>query len=78
MKHNPCSRLPEITTEHIFIAGQKVSPGRYHLVGSQRDVLIDHEDTLPATLDGKVAEYVLQPETWAEVSAARQTELSRV
>jgi hypothetical protein len=70
MKRKSLSRHPEITTEHVYIAGQKVSPGRYRLVGSERDVLLDREDTLPASLDGKVAEYILWPETWAERASA--------
>ena len=78
MKRKSHTQLPEITSDHIFIAGQKVSPGRYRLVGSQRDVLLDREDTLPASLDGRVAEYILQSETWAELSGAQAEDRSRV
>jgi len=78
MKRKRRSPLPDITTEDIFIAGQKVSPGRYRLVGSQRDILLDREDTLPASLDGRVAEYILQPETWADLRDSTTDERSRV
>ncbi len=56
-----------MTLEEFYIAGQKVAPGHYRLVGSERDVCLDCEDTLPASLDGKVAVYVRQPVTWAEI-----------
>jgi len=58
----------EATAEDLFVAGQKVSPGLYRLVGSQRDVRLDKEDTLPASLDGRVAVYIRRPLTWADIS----------
>ncbi len=59
--------LPEMTLEEFYIAGQKVAPGVYRLVGSERDICLECEDTLPASLDGRVAVYVRQPLTWAEI-----------
>lgn len=56
-----------MTLDNIFIAGQKVSPGRYRLVGSDRSICLEREDTLPASLDGKVAEYIQESNTWADL-----------
>lgn len=76
MLHRTSAQLPEITMDDFFIAGQKVAPGRYRLVGSQRDVCLDREDTLPASLDGKVAVYVRRPATWADLKGGGRGERS--
>jgi len=64
--------LPELGAEDFYVAGQKVAPGRYHLVGSQREVSIESEDVLPATCDGRVATYVREPTTWAEIALRKR------
>lgn len=78
MKCKPNLLLPELAIDTIYIAGQKVSPGRYRLVGSQRDILLEREDTLPASLDGRVAEYIRRPETWADLKERRPGSRTRV
>jgi hypothetical protein len=59
--------VPDMVDANVFLAGQKVAPGRYRHVGSKRLIHLDREDTLPASLDGRVAEYIQEPKTWAEI-----------
>ncbi|MDR3710880.1 MAG: hypothetical protein P4L33_21475 [Capsulimonadaceae bacterium] len=56
--------------EDFFIAGQKVPPGRYQLLGSHRDICLEREDTLPPSLDGRVAVYIQHQPTWAELKSS--------
>lgn len=59
--------VPEIMDE-IYVAGQRVAPGVYRLVGGQKEVRLESEDILPATCDGHVAAYVREAPTWADIS----------
>jgi hypothetical protein len=56
----------------IYIAGQRVPAGTYREVGSPRSITLEKEDVLPASLNGRVAEYVRKPLTFAEIQ--RQTQ----
>lgn len=47
-----------LTGRPLFLAGQKVLPGRYLHLQSGREVVLDRADLLPASLDGRVACYV--------------------
>jgi hypothetical protein len=62
--------------EGIFLAGERVAPGIYVDIESRREYRLDEEDYLPASLNGRVAAYVLKPATWgkrdAHSSAARE------
>jgi hypothetical protein len=51
----------------LYIAGQRAPAGTYHELGSMRSITLDREDILPASLNGRVAEYVRQPLTFAEI-----------
>lgn len=59
----------DYSEDHLFVAGQKVPPGIYREISSLREVRLEEEDTLPASLDGRVACYVC-------ISAIRLTEPS--
>lgn len=63
-------RFAEIgcTEEELYLAGEQVPPGVYQQIGSTREVRLDHEDYLPASLDGHVACYTRVRETWAQLS----------
>jgi len=67
--------MSETSVEDLFVAGQKVSAGLYRLVGSQRDVRLDQDDTLPASLDGRVAVYIRRPMTWADIRRMKPDEV---
>lgn len=52
---------PEEDTElnqKTYRAGQYAPPGRYRQIDSGREVLLEKEDILPASLDGHVTWYV--------------------
>ena len=52
--------------EEIYLAGARAAAGRYRELGSGRVVQLDRDDTLPATLDGRVACYIRVARTWGQ------------
>jgi hypothetical protein len=60
----------EAFSGELFIAGERVPKGTYRQVGGGREVRLDNEDFLPASLDGRVACYVRVPATWGERARA--------
>ncbi len=59
-------QIAEDNTEEVYLAGEKVLPGLYRQVGSMREVRLETEDCLPASLDGRVACYMRVNHTWAQ------------
>lgn len=57
------------TEEHLLLAGQKATPGMYREMGSGRVVLLEQDDVLPATLDGRIGCYMRLGSTWAQTQA---------
>ena len=55
--------------DHLFLAGERVAPGFYRQVGGTRELRLEQEDYLPASLDGRVACYVRVENTWAQRSS---------
>ena len=60
-------RLQE-SDEELFLAGEKVRPGFYRQLGGAREIQLDQEDFLPASLDGKVACYMRVHLPWGQMS----------
>lgn len=58
----------EFSEDELFLAGEKVRPGTYRQVGSGREILLEQEDFLPASLDGRVACYLRVNHTWAQMT----------
>ena len=55
--------------EAFYLAGERVSPGYYRLVGrSGREILLETDDILPATCDGHVACYTRVENTWRQIA----------
>lgn len=50
--------------ELLYLAGERVSPGIYKHIGGNRLIKIEHEDFLPASLDGRVACYSKINNAW--------------
>ena len=70
MKKKPVSRSANRVSpseEECFRAGQRVPAGDYRQVDTAREVHLDTEDVLPASLDGHVALYVRRPLIWADI-----------
>lgn len=61
----------ETEWEELFLAGQKVRPGLYRQLGSGREVCLETEDVLPASLDGRVACYMRIQNTWSQLSTRK-------
>lgn len=53
--------------EETYLAGERVLPGMYRQVDGPREILLAHEDFLPASLDGRVACYRRVQYVWAEM-----------
>ena len=56
----------------LFVAGHSAPAGTYRLVETGREVSLDQEDILPATLDGHIAVYERRPPTWAELKGREE------
>lgn len=61
----------------LFLAGERVAPGLYRQIGGTRELYLEQEDYLPASLDGRVACYVRVENTWAEISSRPLRQLRR-
>ena len=54
--------------DELFLAGEKVPSGTYRQIGNGREVSLEKEDVLPASLDGRVACYMRIHSRWGEAS----------
>ena len=54
--------------EELFLAGERVPSGTYRQLGGAREVRLENEDYLPASLDGRVACYTRVSHTWSQIS----------
>lgn len=54
--------------EELFLAGEKVLPGIYRQIGGGREIRLEQEDFLPASLDGRVACYMRIRNTWSQMT----------
>ena len=61
------NELDNYAFEKLYLAGELVPSGTYKQVGSSREIRVEEEDILPASLDGRVA-YYMRVQTWAEVN----------
>jgi hypothetical protein len=57
--------------DELFLAGERVPSGVYRQIGSGREVMLDQDDVLPASLDGRVACYMRIDRRWGELEAQR-------
>jgi len=60
----------------LYLAGERVPPGLYRMIGTTREINLGVEDTLPASLDGRVACYERVNDTWSQ-TCAREREATR-
>jgi|GEM_PF-973934 len=56
----------QVSDGEVYLAGQRVPAGHYSQIGDCREVCLDTEDILPASLDGRVACYERLTNTWAQ------------
>jgi hypothetical protein len=57
----------------LYLAGERVAPGIYKQVGGTRQLSLDREDYLPASLDGRVACYERVEHTWGQLRLGPDT-----
>jgi hypothetical protein len=53
--------------DEIYLAGEKVPSGVYKQLGGGREIKLEKEDFLPASLDGRVACYMRIHNTWQQL-----------
>jgi hypothetical protein len=59
--------------EELLLAGARAAAGEYRELGTGRTIKLEREDTLPATLDGRVACYIRIANTWQHIATRTQT-----
>ncbi len=60
--------------QELYLAGERVKPGTYRQIGADREICIDREDFLPASLDGRVACY-MKVSLWGHMARSLQNVL---
>lgn len=55
--------------DELYLAGERVPRGTYKQLGSNRQLVLEQDDTLPATMDGRVACYVRMDHSWEPVQS---------
>ena len=50
--------------DELYLAGERAPRGVYKQLGSERKIVLEHDDSLPASMDGRVACYVRMEHTW--------------
>ena len=58
----------DATHEDLYLAGERVRPGIYQQIGGDREVRLEREDVLPASLDGRVACYMRITPNWQQIN----------
>lgn len=58
----------DATHDDLFLAGEKVCAGIYRQIGGEREVRLEREDILPASMDGRVACYTRVNPDWGQMS----------
>lgn len=62
--------LSDLFVDELYTAGERVAASLYREVGSGREVQMEQEGVLPASLNGRVATYVCVRYTWEQHQAA--------
>jgi hypothetical protein len=57
--------------DELFLAGERVPSGIYKQIGGTREVRLEHEDFLPASLDGRVACYTRIDSVWSYANQSK-------
>ncbi len=52
--------------DDIYLAGERVPPGRYRRLDSSMTICLEREGDLPASLDGHVACYMPVRASWSQ------------
>lgn len=52
--------------DELFLAGEHVPSGVYRQIGNGREIKLEQDDVLPASLDGRVACYMRVHSQWGQ------------
>ncbi|MCW3054094.1 MAG: hypothetical protein JWN14_3264 [Chthonomonadales bacterium] len=63
--------------EVLYLAGERVPPGIYRQIGGSRELRVEQEDLLPASLDGSVACYERVEHRWGHRSSCQDYSCTR-
>jgi len=58
--------MNNLFVDDYYLAGQRVPSGLYREIGTGREVNMEEEGVLPASLNGRVATYTCVRYTWHE------------
>ena len=58
--------LNDLFLDELYLAGQRAPSGLYREVGTGREILLEQQEVLPASLDGRVAAYLCVRYTWGQ------------
>ena len=67
------NQITESFIDELYLAGEYVPSGLYREIDSRREVRLDQEGQLPASLDGRIAAYVCVEYTWIRHQAQRDS-----
>ena len=59
-------RIEDTTEDDLYLAGEKVLAGTYRQIGGGREIRLEKDDFLPASLDGRVACYMRVHSAWGQ------------
>jgi hypothetical protein len=57
--------------DELYLAGERAPSGIYKQVGTSREVNLVQGDSLPASLDGRVACYMRVENTWSQLQKSQ-------
>lgn len=61
-----------LSCDELYLAGQHVAAGQYRNVETGREVCLEQQDFLPASLDGRVAVYACVEYTWERIQSEQR------
>ena len=67
------NQLNDFLMDELYIAGEHVPSGLYRDIDTRREVRLDQDGMLPASLDGRIAAYVCVEYTWIQHRARGDT-----
>lgn len=68
MKH-----FTEFMVDELYLAGERVPAGVYREIDTRREVRLDEDDFLPASLDGHAAAYICVQYLWGQRQGTKIT-----
>jgi hypothetical protein len=70
------NNLADARLDRIYLAGERVPSGRYREIDTKREILLETNGYLPASLDGRVAAYTCIQQRWEHAPRSDQESLN--